>query len=127
VDINKKIENLMNLSEKEKYNYFIRKVVDFEEIWGLYNNGWALLGDEKNNQVCVFWPEKELAELCAIGKWNGYEACVIDLNDFLEKWITGMEKDNFLVSIFYNNQSMGKTVLPQQLRNDLIKELEQYE
>lgn len=127
MDINKKIENLIKLSDDEKYDYFIRKVVDYEEVWGLNKDGWALLGDDLNNQVFPFWPEKELAELCAVGKWNGYEASPINLYDFLEKWIPGMEKDNILVNIFYSNQSKGKTILPRELCNDLNKELEQYE
>lgn len=29
--------------EDERYDYFIRKAADLEEIWGLNDNGWALI------------------------------------------------------------------------------------
>ncbi|MDN3672426.1 DUF2750 domain-containing protein [Flavobacterium branchiarum] len=127
MDTNKKIENILKLSKKDKYDYFIRKVVDFQLIWGLNNDGWALLGDDLDNQIFPFWPEKELAELCAVDKWSGYNAESIDLNLFLEKWIPGMEKDNIFVSIFYTPQSKGLTVSSEKLGNDINEELEEYE
>jgi len=57
----KKIENILRMSEDERYNYFIRKVADFEELWGLNDDGWALLGDNDDNRIFPVWPEKEFA------------------------------------------------------------------
>ncbi|WP_245805776.1 DUF2750 domain-containing protein [Bacillus alkalicellulosilyticus] len=34
-------EAVINKSPNIRYEYFIKKVVDFEEVWGLYNGGWA--------------------------------------------------------------------------------------
>lgn len=127
MDINKKIENVVKLSDEDRYDYFIRKVADFEELWGLHNNGWALLGDDLNNQILPFWPEKEFAELCAVGQWAEYKAKSINLDSFLEKWVSGMEKDKMLVNIFRTPRSKGKTVSPRELGNDIEEELEQYE
>ena len=42
---NNRINNITNLSSPERYDYFIRKVSDFEEVWGLKDKeGWALIG-----------------------------------------------------------------------------------
>lgn len=32
---NNKIDNVVNLTAPERYDYFIRKVTDFEGVWGL--------------------------------------------------------------------------------------------
>lgn len=67
---NSRIKNIVNLSAAERYGYFIRKVSDFEEVWGLKDKeGWALMG---NNEQVLFpvWSEKEFAELC---KWDNYQ------------------------------------------------------
>lgn len=125
-DINKKIKNLVCLSDEDKYHYFIRKVVDFEQIWGLFNDGWALLTDESGNTIFPFWPEKEIAEICATNEWDGYEAKSISLDDFVEKWLPGLQNDSLLLNIFYVNQNKGKTVQPQDLLFDLNNEIEQY-
>jgi hypothetical protein len=126
-DISKKNENVIKLSSEDRYNYFIRKVADFEEIWGLYNDGWALLGDDANMQAFPFWPEKEFAEICATEQWLGYLPKSITLDNFLEKWIPGMENDELSISIFQTPKSTGKIVNPQKLMNDINEELEQYE
>lgn len=78
----KKIENILKMSEDERYDYFIRKVADFEQIWGLSNDGWALLGDKDGNQILPLWPEKEFAELCAIDQWVEYKPQIIELENF---------------------------------------------
>lgn len=127
MDINKKKENILKLSEEERYDYFTRRLTDFEEVWGLDKDGWALLRNDLNNQVFPFWPEKEFAKLCAVDQWEGYVSKSIDIYTFLEKWIPGMELDKILVSIFYTPQAKGKVISPQILGNALNEELEQYE
>jgi len=126
-DTNKKIENILKMSESERYDYFVRKVADFEEVWGLSDNGWALLGDNSRNQILPLWPEKEFAQLCAVDKWKDYKPEVIELDNFIEKWIPGMTNDKTLVNVFLIPNGKGTTVSPQDLYTDLQDELEQYD
>ena len=126
-DTNKKIENILKMSEDERYNYFIRKVADFEQIWGLSNDGWALLGDNNGSQILPLWPEKEFAELCAVDQWKDYKAEVIELDNFIEKWIPGMTKDKTLINVFLTPNAKGTVISPADLYSDLQDELEQYE
>lgn len=126
-DTNKKIENILKMSESERYDYFVRKVADFEQLWGLNNNGWALLGDDKGNRILPIWPEKEFAQLCAVDQWKSYSPEVIELNNFLEKWIPGMLNDKTMLNVFLTPNSKGTVVSPDQLDEDLQDELEQYE
>lgn len=123
----KKIENILKMSGKERYDYFVHKVVDFEEIWGLNNDGWALLGDDEGNQILPLWPEKEFAQLCAFDQWKGFQPEVIKLDNFMGKWISGMINDKTMVSIFLTPNDKGIVVSPESLSTDLQEELEQYE
>ncbi|WP_185247214.1 DUF2750 domain-containing protein [Chryseobacterium bernardetii] len=115
------------MSEDERYNYFIRKVADFEELWGLSDNGCALLGDNDGNRVLPLWPEKEFAELCAVDQWQGYKPEVIELDNFIEKWIPGMLNDKTSINVFSTPNAKGTVILPNDLYSDLQDELEQYE
>ncbi len=124
---NKKIVNILKMSEDERYNYFIRKVADFEELWGLSDNGCALLGDNDGNRVLPLWPEKEFAELCAVDQWQGYKPEVIELDNFIEKWIPGMLNDKTSINVFSTPNAKGTVILPNDLYSDLQDELEQYE
>lgn len=45
--MNKEAENVLKLDNRKKYEYFIKKVADFEEVWSLRDeDGWATLGTE---------------------------------------------------------------------------------
>lgn len=126
-DTNKKIENILKISEQERYNYFIRKVADFEQVWGLSNDGWALLGDNDGNRILPLWSESEFAELCAVDQWKEYKPEVITLDNFIEKWIPGMLKDKTSVNVFLTPNGKGTVISPNLLYDDLQNELEQYE
>jgi hypothetical protein len=85
-----KVNHILKLSAEERYLYFIRKITDFETVWGLHNEGWALVGDSQGKEIIPFWPEKEFAELCAVDSWNRYLPRPISLSDFLMILLVGM-------------------------------------
>ena len=121
----KEILGVLSANSNKKYEYFIKKVVDFEEIWGLYDDGWASVEDNEGNPSFPIWPKKEFAELYTKDGWESYEASSIDLYDFLELWIPGMKKNGYGVSIFWDNGSSIKVSLDK-LVEDLNEELENY-
>ncbi|MCZ1269023.1 DUF2750 domain-containing protein, partial [Paenibacillus tundrae] len=43
----KEFEAVIKLPANIRYEYFIKKVTDSEEIWGLYDDGWAMSSDDK--------------------------------------------------------------------------------
>ncbi len=124
----KKIDNVLKLSTKERYEYFVRKVADFEEVWGLKeNDGWALLKDNDGKIIFPIWPEKEFAEICAVDNWSKYKPIAITLNDFLEKLSPKIEKDNLFYTVFLTPNNKGIVITPQELCADIENECQQYE
>lgn len=122
-----KLKHILALSLEEKYYYFIRKCAEFEEVWGLFDEGWAILTDDQNNTVIPFWPEEEIALYNCSNSWVTYQPKSISLNDFIDKWIPGMIKDKRLANIFYLEETSLKAIVtPQQLLDDLNSEIEKY-
>lgn len=123
----KKINNVVNLGDEERYSYFIRKVTEAEEVWGLYRDGWATLSGNEQKTVIPFWPEEELALLCCLDQWQAYTPRLITLNDFMDKWLSGMKRENKLANIFYVNGKHTSIVIdPDILLEDLNGELHTY-
>ena len=60
---NKEIEVVSKLPALKRYEYFIKKVADFEEVWGLFDVGWAISEDDNGNSLMPFWSKKEFANL----------------------------------------------------------------
>lgn len=122
----KEFENVLRLPASKRYEYFIKKVSDSEEVWGLYGNGWATAQDNDGSIVIPFWPKKEFAQFCAKGSWEEYLPKSIGLEDFLDKWLPGMLKDNYKPAIFYTDNDQGIVVETDRLKNDIEEELENY-
>ncbi|WP_291591792.1 DUF2750 domain-containing protein [Bacteroides sp.] len=121
---NNKINNIVNLTASERYDYFIRKVADFEEVWGLKDTeGWALMGN-KEQVLFPVWCEIEFAELC---KWDNYQPTAIPLDDFIEKLLPKLEKDDVMLAIFPIPKGKGVICKVQGVKSDIEKECEQYE
>lgn len=124
-----KINNLINMNDEDRYNYFISKISDFEIVWELFDNGWAVLQSAETGGTNVpFWSEKEFAQICATGLWHNYSPKEITLEDFVDKWIPGMKADGRNVCVFMIPDSNNKCIVvdPGTLKDDIEKELENY-
>lgn len=121
----KEFEEVIKLPANIRYEYFIKKVADSEEVWGLYDDGWAISSDEKGRLLIPFWPRKEFAEYCAYEEWSNYKAQCISLDEFISDWLPNMVKDQHKPSIFWNRGDSAVLEI-QVLLNDLEQELEKY-
>ena len=108
-----------------RYEYFIKKTADYEEVWGLYNEGWATAQDDLGNTLIPFFPNKKFAEAFAKEEWEGFRAKRIELGHFLEKWLPGMKSDGVKPSIFPTDTNSAVMDVDS-LRKDLETELENY-
>ena len=123
----KEIQSLLILPGAKRYEYLIKKVADQAQAWSLWQNGWALACDDAGHEIVPIWPHSKYAELCATGRWAGYVPKVIDLAVFMERWISGMEKDKRQVVAFPTPSDKGIIVEPRKLESDLREEQSQYQ
>lgn len=124
--MNQEIENVLKLDNEKKYEYFIKKIADYEEIWSLKDkDGWASLGAD-DKQYFPVWAKKEYADLCISDEWEGYESGSIHLQDFMEMWIPGLKKDGIRITVMWH-KGKGIDVDWDTLLEDIQEELEEYE
>ena len=115
------------LGGKERLDYFVRKVADFEEVWGLMDEGWAMAMDASGRDAVPFWPEKEFADACATGSWSGFRPEAISLDDLVSRWLPGMKRDNRAAVVFPTAADKGTFVESDYLLQRLRQEAAQYE
>ncbi|BDI33920.1 hypothetical protein CCAX7_59710 [Capsulimonas corticalis] len=123
----KEFETVSALPFQERYAHFIKRVADHEHLWSLWNDGWVLAADNDRHEVVPVWPHERYAAACAIDEWAGHTPRAIDLDEWLEKWIPGLERDGRLVVVFLTPSSAGATVTPENMRQELEDELLWYE
>lgn len=123
-----KIENIKSLTSEDRFNYFIRKSADFEKVWGSYGeNGWLHLSTKEGTKLFPLWPEEVFSADYNTNHQYNFSPKEIDLYYFLDKWITGLEKDNIELLIFPIDKGDGVMITPSDLKKLLQEELEQYE
>ena len=112
------------MSGRDRFGYFVRKVSDFREIWGLFDNGWAMGEDDEGRKAVLFWPEEAFAEKSAVGKYENHKPRKIELDYFVEKWIPGLTKDNYQIAVFPTTGGKAVFVSPDFLLQSIAEESE---
>ena len=121
----KQILNLKINSEK-RYKKFIDDVIENKIVWGLKlknEDGWAVAisNEYEDTEVMTFWSNKIYAKACLKEEWDNYEICSITLDDFLNHWLTGLNKDELLVGVNWDMNLIGLEVEPLDLLDDILK------
>jgi hypothetical protein len=127
----KQIENLLNYSEKERYEYFVRYCADWEKVWGLVTeeDSWVIFKDETGDEIFPLWPHPDLAEICCFQEHKdmNVKPQSIDIYSFIEGAIPDMINHKVSFGIFFGQDRKGFIVKGEVLKEVLEEEMEQYE
>jgi len=116
------------LPAPRRYDYFIGKVTDWEEVWSVgEGTGWSLLSGADGLEVVPVWPAAAYAQACCVDEWKNCTPKAIPLAQWMEKWIPGMEADKKTVAVFPLPHGKGIVVKPSDLKLDLDEALRAYE
>lgn len=67
------------LPAPDRYSHFIRRIADFEELWGLRrSDGWVTMGDDAGHKCIPVWPHKRYAESFIRDSWSDTTATRIE-------------------------------------------------
>lgn len=122
----KQMEAVLALPGRKRYEHFIKVIADWQEVWGLYQGGWALAAADDGTTVFPLWPAKEYAQVCAEKEWAGYEPRSISLSDFTDVLLPKLKLDGVLPGVFFTPSSKGLTPSVDELKAALEAELQHY-
>ncbi len=106
-------------SDAERYRQFVESAAAQHKVWGLWRDGWALGKDPEGKLVFPLWPDKEKAEPCAVGPWDGFEPEEIPVEDLLDQLLPQLAKDDVSASVFPPPGESGSTPSIATLISDL--------
>ncbi|MFZ5638570.1 MAG: DUF2750 domain-containing protein [Pseudomonadota bacterium] len=122
----KQLESVIALPGQKRFEIFIKSIADWQQAWGLYQDGWALAATDDGVTVFPLWPAKEYAEVCAENEWENFEPRPISLEDLLEALLPRLKNDGILPGVFYTPSSNGVTPSVDELVGAINEELEKY-
>lgn len=123
----KQIDAILKLPPPKRYSHFIKKVVGWKKVWGLYSEGWALSQSPDGKLVFPLWPEKEYAQLCTLAEWRDYTPESIELEEVLDSMIPMLRERDILPGVFYVHGKGSIDVTVDLFEDDLRSELAHYE
>jgi hypothetical protein len=118
----RQIQEVVMLSGPQRYEYFIRRVLETGTVWSLYRNGWALATKEDGTLVFPLWPDSEFAKICADYEWTGYEPQAFPLDELVGELLPQLEQDGIVTGIFYTPGARDVMPTAGLLRRDLEEE-----
>lgn len=122
---NKQLQAILNLNATERYKHTIKQIVGWNEVWGLYDQDWALLEDNGSLYFPI-WPAEEYAALCATGRWGRYSPKNIDLGEFFGKIVPHLIDEKKILSVFITPTDPGFTPDYEEFSGDVSEELDKY-
>lgn len=93
----KEFAAVLSLPGIERFKHFIKTVVDWEEVWCLFSDGWALMANDDGTAVFPLWPAKAYAEAFVVGEWQDYEPTPIALREFTDVLLPKLDRDGILL------------------------------
>jgi hypothetical protein len=105
------------LTDNNENNYirFFEDTISSGCVWGLQSDeGWAQCESNKFKDAVVipFWSQPEYVEPHREGEWENYEVVAIDLEEFMDDWLTGMHQDVILAGINWGDGLDGEDYEP---------------
>jgi hypothetical protein len=113
------IKEVLDLPNIKRYDLFIQLIVSNKEVYGLYNDGWAVQGDGNGNFFFPVWPDEAFAKLMISDNWKQYHPKQIALTDFYNVHLAQFESKNVKLSIFPTLHHNTLLVKPDVLKRDI--------
>ena len=122
----KKYENIIKMNKSARYDYLVRKVADFEEIYLIFGSHNEMYTEILNGEESILvFPEKEFAQMFVDQNPSG-RIKEMDIYKFVE-WLDRDSDEKIKIAVFLNDQKDAKIVNSAELKADLAEELEQYQ
>lgn len=121
------IEAVLKLPAPVRYSHFIKKVVGWGRMWGLYSDGWAMATSPDGGDVLPLWPERAYAERSKNGEWLNFEPKPIELSEALEQMIPMLRERGILPGVFFDADVGSIACTMDQLESDLRTEMHKYD
>jgi hypothetical protein len=122
------IAGVLKADGATRYEHFVSQVSDWELVWGLRApDGWVSISDNTEEPMFPVWPHEEYAHLLATGAWANATPTSIEVHEWVEKWLPGLDADGTRVAVFPTPAGKSVVVEALRLQQDIKAELDRLE
>ena len=124
----KQFESVLALDSFKRYSHFIGKIADWQQMWGVKSEeGWLVPVAPEGFEYFPLWPHPEYAQKIADVNFPGHTAVEISLEHLLDHWLPLFEQDKVKVAVFPDKEWTFWCIDPNDLKDEILNELEKYD
>jgi Protein of unknown function (DUF2750) len=122
----KQTQAVLEKDSKKRHAYFIKKIVDWQQLWGAKKGDeWLVPLAPEKFEYFPLWPHPGCAKQALLDHYPGYQATEISLAELLEYWLPLFSHNDVRPAVFPNHEwafaCTDPNTLGQQLRRELAK------
>ncbi|QDE30372.1 MULTISPECIES: DUF2750 domain-containing protein [Shewanella] len=121
----KSVSELINLTPEGRYDYMVEQIKTENVIWTLQDQDGCVMLTTEDEDCIPMWPSEETAALWAVDEWKECEPLAIPLNEFQERWVSGMEDDDLFIAVFPVQEDLGVVVPPYEMNERISPKTQQ--
>ncbi|MBB1318653.1 DUF2750 domain-containing protein [Shewanella sp. SR43-4] len=121
----KTVSELMNLTPEGRYDYMVDQIKAEKIIWTLQDQDGCVMLTTEDEDCIPMWPSEETAALWAVDEWKDCEPLAIPLDEFQERWVSGMEDDDLFIAVFPVQEDLGVVVPPFEMNERILPKKQQ--
>ena len=124
----KQFEAVLGLDGFKRYDHFVSKVGDWQQLWGVKSDeGWLVPVAPEEFEYFPVWPHPEYAQRIADENFPGHSATEISAQEFLDHWLPLFKQDSVKVAVFPNHEWTFWCMEPEDLKDEIKNEMLKYE
>ena len=110
-----------------QWSAFIKEIIEQRKVWTIRDEGGIPTSTNIDGETSMpFWSLKSRAEKVIenVPSFMGFQAFEIDFDAFLNRWLTGLEKDGLYLGVNWSGkQAKGYDVKPREVLERINNEL----
>ncbi|WP_025819544.1 DUF2750 domain-containing protein [Shewanella marina] len=114
-DSAKMLAKITAMTPEARYDHMVEEIKANKVIWTLQDNDGCVMLTTEDEDCIPMWPSEEAAALWAVDDWQDCEPLAIELGEWQERWVSGMEDDELFVAVFPVQDDLGVVVAPFEL------------
>ena len=124
----REVLSVFALTASDRYEFFIDRVADYEEVWSASPGGTKLLmpSNVEGKVYVPVWPHKKFAEVAVAANFPKARVRELDFEKWMEELLPKYAEDGVVVAVFPNRNWDGVFEEAAQVKSDIESKLEEY-